>query len=336
MHLANAVEGFTAGYFSTCCRSAKTQAAYRLDLNQLTTFLGRRTCLRAVDAERLEAWAMDMRVRGYASVSVRRKLATTRVFFGYWLRKGTLDRSPYWKIRLDLGTERVLPKSLAPSVVKRLIEESWRCAARPCPTVVDANDPRFLRLRDLAAVELLFATAMRVGELVSLRLSDWREEERSFVVRGKGLRERLAVLPDARSLRVVQTYLDRRRPMTLPHDAMFVNASGRRISTQGVARILAATAARAGVDQRVTPHMIRHTVATLLLRFGADIRIIQEVLGHSSIATTQRYTHVSKEHLVSALQVRHPNHHLNIEIPAAAWRQVHLPRRTPPSNVRPI
>jgi site-specific recombinase XerD len=91
-----------------------------------------------------------------------------------------------------------------------------------------------------------------------------------------------------------------------------VNAAGKQISTQGVSRVVTETAKAAGVDQRVTPHMIRHTVATLLLRYGADIRIVQEVLGHASIATTQRYTHVSKDHLFSALRVRHPNHHLQI------------------------
>ena len=98
----------------------------------------------------------------------------------------------------------------------------------------------------------------------------------------------------------------------LPQEALFLNAAGQRISTQGIARIVNETATTAGVSVRVTPHMIRHTVATLLLRYGADIRIVQEVLGHASIATTQRYTHVSKEHMLSALRLRHPNHHLGI------------------------
>jgi len=159
---------------------------------------------------------------------------------------------------------------------------------------------------------------MRVGELVSLSLRDRREDERTFVVRGKGSRQRLAFLPDDRSLKAVQTYLQHRKAMEVEHSALFVNFAGKQLSTQGVARIVAETATSAKVAQRVTPHMIRHTVATLLLRFGADIRIVQEVLGHASIATTQRYTHVSKEHLLSALRDRHPNHHLKIDWPIAA------------------
>jgi site-specific recombinase XerD len=103
--------------------------------------------------------------------------------------------------------------------------------------------------------------------------------------------------------------------MNLTHDGLLVSASGRRLSSQGVGRIIAAMARESGIDRRVTPHMIRHTVATLMLRCGADIRVVQEMLGHASIVTTQRYTHVSNEHLVSALHARHPNKHLNIEMP---------------------
>jgi site-specific recombinase XerD len=153
---------------------------------------------------------------------------------------------------------------------------------------------------------------MRVGELVSLTLRDWQEDERTFVVRGKGSRQRLAYLPDDRSLKAVQSYMTHRKAMNIGHEALFVNFAGKQISTQGISRVVSETATAAELTRRVTPHMIRHTVATLLLRYGADIRIVQEVLGHASIATTQRYTHVSKEHLFSALRAQHPNHHLNI------------------------
>jgi site-specific recombinase XerD len=312
VNLAVAVEGFLAGYFSTCRRSGKTLAAYRIDLAQLQAYIGPSQLLRAVEAEGLESWATDMRSRGYACVSVRRKFATARVFFSYWVRKGVLDKSPLWRIRLDLGRERMLPRSLTALDARLLIEETWREMDSPCSSILRPSDPHFLQVRNLAAIEILFATGMRVGELVSLRLQDWRADDASFVVSGKGSRQRLALLPDDRSIKAVQMYLLRRRAMELGHEALLVNASGQRISTQGIARVLATTAKAAGVATRVTPHMIRHTVATLLLRFGADIRVVQEVLGHASIATTQRYTYVSKEHLLSTLRVRHPSHHLSI------------------------
>ena len=153
---------------------------------------------------------------------------------------------------------------------------------------------------------------------MSLSLQDWCEEEVSFRVNGKGSRQRLAFLPDERSLKALRMYLLHRRALPVAHDALLVNAAGQRISTQGIARVVAMTAKDAAIATRVTPHMIRHSVATLLLRCGADIRVVQEVLGHASIATTQRYTHVSKDQLLSTLRARHPNHHLNIRIDTAA------------------
>lgn len=316
MLFADAVEGFLTGYFSTCRRSGKTQAAYKTDMAQLQAFVGTNTALPTIDPEHLESWASALGSRGYASVSIRRKFATARVFFSYWVRKGAIDKSPLWRIRLDLGRARVLPRSLTPSDTTRLIEEVWRGVKSSNTIIRRPSDPRFLRLRNLAALEILLATGMRVGELVSLSIRDWRADDSSFVVQGKGSRQRVAVLPDDRSLRALLMYLPHRRAMELDHEGLLVNAAGGRISTQGIARLVTCTAKEAGVTCRVTPHMLRHTVATLLLRYGADIRVVQEVLGHASIATTQRYTHVSKDHLLSTLRAHHPNNHLTINLKA--------------------
>jgi integrase/recombinase XerD len=127
----------------------------------------------------------------------------------------------------------------------------------------------------------------------------------------------MAFLPDDRSLKAFHTYCLARRSLSLPTDALFINASGRRIGTQGIAKVIARSAEAAGISKHVTPHMLRHTVATLLLRFGTDIRVVQEVLGHASIATTQRYTYVSKEHMISTLRTGHPSHHLSIRVQEA-------------------
>jgi site-specific recombinase XerD len=313
VQFADAVNMFLDGYFSTCRRSGKTRAAYRIDLAQLQQHVRPETTLQSVDAESLERWAKVLQLGGYASVSIRRKFATARVFFLYWVRKGTLDKSPLWRIRLDLVRERLLPRSLAPSDAKRVIEEVWHRLPRVRVGTASAANPYFVRLRNTAALEILFATGIRVGELVSLSLVDWRPEEHAFVIQGKGSRQRLVFLPDERSRQAVQSYLQQRQALSADGDALLLNVAGDRLSTQGVARIIALTAKSAGLTIRVTPHMIRHTVATLLLRYGADIRIVQEVLGHASIATTQRYTHVAKDHLVATLQTRHPNHHLDIQ-----------------------
>jgi site-specific recombinase XerD len=135
---------------------------------------------------------------------------------------------------------------------------------------------------------------MSVGELVDLKLADWSEAEASFLVNGKGSRQRMAFLPDIRSIKAVNAYVFHRNAMSCDHQAVFVNAAGEQITTQGIARMIVSTAEKAAISTRVTPHMMRHTMATLLLRCGTDIRVVQEVLGHASIATTQRYTHVAK------------------------------------------
>ncbi len=318
MQLEQAVETFMAGYFSTCKRSVKTYAAYRTDLVQLEHHFGASTPIQMISADCLERWAQEMCSRGYAAVSVRRKFATVRVLFAYWVRRGFLDTSPLWRIRLDLGRERLLPRSLTISDMKRLIEQAWRGVDFASRDLLGLRDPRFLSVRNVAMVEILFATGIRAGELVSLGVRDWREDDSAFVVMGKGSRQRLAVMPDDRSRRAVKMYLFDRMTTDLGHDWLFVNASGKKISPQSVTRVIARLAQDAGCEARVTSHMIRHTVATLLLRYGADIRVVQEVLGHASIATTQRYTYISKEHLLSTLHVCHPNYHLNIELPSLA------------------
>jgi len=264
--------------------------------------------LSLITPEQLEAWARELQNQGYAAASIRRKFATVRMLFRHWVRRGQLVRSPLWSIRLDLGRERVLPRNLAVSDTQRLIETAWR-------RLGGTPGLWFNGLRDLAVIEILFATGIRVGELVALRLGDWREDDASFLISGKGSRQRLALLPDERSIRAVRMYFTQRVARDLGHQGLLVNSTGARISTQGIARILSQVAKLASIEVRVTPHMIRHTVATLLLRYGADIRVVQEVLGHASITTTQRYTHVSKDQLLSTLRARHPNHHLAIDAP---------------------
>lgn len=312
MRFSDAVTDFLVGYFSTCRRSAKTLAAYKVDLAQLQAHVGA-TDLGSIEADRMERWAAELQAQKYASVSIRRKFATARVFFGFWVRRKVIERSPLWKIRVDLGRDRLLPRNLASADATRLIEQVWKRVARLDGRIESPGDARFLRIRDLAAIEILFATGMRVGELVSLRLRDWHDDDATFIVSGKGSRQRLALLPDDRSVRAVRMYLSHRQALDRDHDALLLNASGGRISSQGIARVITKTAEAAGVAIRVTPHMLRHTVATLLLRNGADIRVVQEVLGHASIATTQRYTHISKEHLFETLRARHPNLHLVVD-----------------------
>jgi site-specific recombinase XerD len=154
---------------------------------------------------------------------------------------------------------------------------------------------------------VLFATGLRVGEVSSLNVQDFFMRESVFKVKGKGGRDRLAFVVDDETVHVQRQYLEARVRIETRSSALFLNSSGQRLTTQGIANVIAQLREKAGIERHVTPHMLRHTVATLLLRNGVDIRLVQEFLGHASIATTQRYTHVTKEHMIRVLRKRHPS-----------------------------
>jgi site-specific recombinase XerD len=162
-------------------------------------------------------------------------------------------------------------------------------------------------LRNLALVDLLFATGIRVGEASGLNSEDYLPLDGAFRVKGKGGRDRLAFVVDEQSLRIQREHAEMRSRLSSKSGALFLNAMGDRLSTQGIANVISQFRKDAGIERHITPHMLRHTVATFLLRNGVDIRVVQEFLGHASIATTQRYTHITKDHLVRVLRERHPS-----------------------------
>jgi len=315
MIVADAITHFFTTYFSTCDRSPKTLKGYEVDLRQLKEFLGPDSITSDIAPERLQSWARKLRDDGYRTTSVRRKLAVARVFFGHLARCGDIQTSPFARIRLDLGKAKVLPRNLSESDAQRLLEEVWRRSARASKAgKASAFANEFFWLRNIAVIEVLFATGMRVGELIKLTVDDWRDAEASFLVNGKGATQRLAILPDERSIGAVRSYLEVRSSIGQGSSFFFLNIHGHPLLSQGVSAIVRSAAQAATIPSRVTPHMIRHTVATLLLTHGADVRIVQEVLGHASILTTQRYLHVSKELLRSALRLRHPTHYMRVAI----------------------
>ena len=317
MLLAQAIEEFFAGYFSTHERSVKTKVAYRSDLDQVAAYAGPELTLSLLDASFIEKWAGDLRARKYSPASMRRKMVVLKVFCSYWVRKGQLTESPFWRVKLSFGRMLQLPRSLNDAEIRDLLTQARKSQsdakiARKGNVVArkklkSALLVEYRASRNLALVDLLFATGMRVGEVSSLNLDDFVVSEAFFRVKGKGGRDRLAFVVDEQTLRIQQQHVEMRSHIDTESPALFLNAMGQRLSTQGIANIISQFRKDAGIERHITPHMLRHTVATLLLRNGADIRVVQEFLGHASIATTQRYTHVTKEHLVKVLRERHPS-----------------------------
>jgi integrase/recombinase XerD len=246
-------------------------------------------------------------------------MVVLKVFCSYWVRKGELQESPFWRVKLSLGRVEQLPRALTEREMGSLLSRAWRNymtvsdtqvgeeATTSAPQIWRASSLDYRTLRDLALIDLLFATGIRVGEASSLDVSDFFVREAAFRVKGKGGRERLAFVVAEDTIHIQRAHLEARGTIKTDSPALFISASGMRLSTQGITNVIARLRREARIKRHVTPHMLRHTVATLLLRNGVDIRLVQEFLGHASIATTQRYTHVTKEHMVRVLRKRHPS-----------------------------
>jgi site-specific recombinase XerD len=319
MQLNQAIKEFLSGYFSTHERSKKTEAAYRSDLAQFRAFATDELKLSSLDSSIIECWAAHLRQEEYSPASIRRKIVVLKVFCSYWVRKGDLKESPFWRVKLSIGRVEQLPRALTEREMRALLKRAGRdCSATSdskssplntlqSPLKWKASSCDYRALRDPALIDLLFATGIRVGEASSLDIRDFFVREAAFRVQGKGGRDRLAFIVDEETVRIQRAHLEARESIKTESAALFINALGQRLSTQGITNVIARLRREARIKRHVTPHMLRHTVATLLLRNGLDIRVVQEFLGHASIATTQRYTHVTKEHMVRELRKRHPS-----------------------------
>jgi integrase/recombinase XerD len=322
MRLEQACSEFLTGYFSTHERRKKTEAAYQLDLSQFASFAGAGYDLLSVDGTLVERWAAHLRNEDYSPASIRRKIVALRVFVSYWVRKGVLSESPFWRVKLSYGRIEQLPRNLTEREMRALLTRAWRNCTSFEPGPIIKKEQRspvrstasYRALRNLAIVDLLFATGMRVGEASALDTRDFFTKEATFRVQGKGGRDRLAVIIDNETVRIQRSHIEARLRIKTTTSALFVNVDGGRLSTQGITKIIARLRTEARIRRHITPHMLRHTVATLLLRNGADIRIVQEFLGHRSIVTTQRYTHITKDHMARVLRKRHPSIKLNAKL----------------------
>jgi integrase/recombinase XerD len=270
------VEGFLA--LLATRRAPKTVEAYRRDLTALATWL--EGPVGKVTTERLERYIAEMRAAGLSAATIGRRVAAIRSFFKHQMLLGSRTDNP--AAELDLPRRRrTLPRTLSPAEAERLVE----AAAGTSPRA----------LRDRALVELLYGAGLRVSETVALQKSSVDLDGRLVRCIGKGSKER--VVPIGRqAVQALRRYLARGRPYldTRHRPELFLNAKGGGLTRAGVFLILRRLAAKAGLEpERVHPHLLRHSFATHLLEGGADLRSVQEMLGHADLATTELYTHVS-------------------------------------------
>lgn len=279
--------------------SAHTVKSYREDLTQAVAYfkdkLGNSGDVSAsrVTTRHVRGYVAWLTEQGYAKTTVARRLAAVRSWFRYLCRQGVVSTNPCDGVR-GPRQDRKLPHFLTGEQVEQLL-------AAP-----QGDEP--LDWRDRAIFETLYSAGLRVAELVGLNLEDLDLDERILTVRGKGRRERLAMLgaPAVDALRRWLAVRESLIPANQAQPAVFLNHRGGRLTTRSVGRILERYLKEVGLDPRTSPHTLRHSFATHLLDAGADIRGVQELLGHRNLTTTQIYTHVSTQRLQDSYQKAHP------------------------------
>lgn len=281
-------------------RAATTIAAYRRDLRMYITWLGRqgRPLAEVTEADLVE-YVNELRGRDLAPASVARSLVPVRSLHRFLAEEGHAETDPGADLELP-RVPRGLPKALSEAEVMQLLESP-------------VGDEPLLR-RDRAILEVLYGTGLRVSELVGLSMGDLDLDDALLRAFGKGAKERIVPVGNHALRALVAWLAPGGRPEVVPAqwarrgdaEAVFLNARGGRLSRQGAWEVLRRHGARVGLEGRLSPHVLRHSCATHMLDHGADIRAVQELLGHASISTTQLYTLVSTERLWDVYRSAHP------------------------------
>lgn len=285
----------------------KTLKAYQIDLGQFMQFLADKKCV--ADKEGITSYLFYLHDT-YKQKTTKRKIASLKAFFNYLEYEEKIESNPMNRVRVKFKEEKVLPRSVPYEVIEKLLAvmhsryEQEKGEEKLCW--------RTIRLRNLVIVELLFMTGIRISELCDLRQENINLTEGTIRVYGKGAKERVIPIGNQEVLALLREYdycLERRE-----QSFFFLNRYGERVSPQAVRLMIKKNVKRAKISMHITPHMIRHSFATLLLEQDVDIRIIQNLLGHSSIVTTQIYTHVAAEKKRHVLEEKHPRNHMQFAV----------------------
>jgi integrase/recombinase XerC len=277
------------------------QASFSAGRGELATATATRTDIRidqlllSADVSSIRAYLAFLNEKQYSKATVARKLATLRSFYKFLVKRNHLDSNPVMGIRTP-KQEKKLPHFLEYEEVKRLLETP------PVDT--------WLGARDRAILETLYSTGIRVSELVGLNMDDVDFLGEVVHIRGKGKKERIAPISSS-ALQVIQHYMEFRNKRAQSNNnfdskVLFVNKHGKRLSTRSVRRKMDKYLKMAGLDPSISPHTLRHSFATHMLNNGADLRSVQELLGHQSLSTTQVYTHLTTKKLKEVYQDAHP------------------------------
>jgi len=280
--------------------SDKTIRAYKIDLSQYGVFSN--------ELSKQALWDyIEYLNKKYKPKTAKRKLATLKAFIHFLLLQDLIDFNPFDKLETTIKEPLLLPKTIPLGVIAKLISFSYQ-------QIVFAKSDYQIRsaVRNTAILELLFATGARVAEICTLRSDNVDLLGNSVKFYGKGSKERIIPIENFAVLSILRKYHSLFEKEIPDSGYFFVNKLGRRMTEQSVRNMINLYCKQCGVDMHITPHMFRHSFATLLLEEDVDIRYIQRMLGHSSITTTQIYTHVTSAKQKEILKTKHPRNKLNI------------------------
>lgn len=282
--------------------SAGTVKAYRIDLAQFSRFAAGKDW---ANRELLGQYVRYLN-QTFAPRSVKRKLASLRAFCRELKLEGELDESPFDKLPIRVQSPRPVPRVIPGQMVRELLQSAYNAYPSGGREA----------LRDIVVLELLFSTGLRVSELCAISTTSFRMEEGMFrlLISGKGGKERVIQITTQELLELMKRYCREFSQEIEKTGSILINRRGQPLSPQSVRRIIQKQLQRVDPSLRVTPHMFRHTFATSLLDAGVDIRYIQSLLGHSSIATTQIYTHVSTRQETLLLAEKHPRGRMSFSL----------------------
>lgn len=273
--------------------SPNTIKAYRIDLHQFASF----TKNILANKDMIKQYIVYLNQQ-FAPRSVKRKIASVRAFYRELSINGILKKNPFDQLEIRIHTPKQLPRIIPQQIIQSILQSAYS----------EYSHGNRIALRNIMVLELLFNTGLRVSELCSLERDNFSLDDDGLrlLVNGKGSKERVIQLVTPELLKLSKLYYQTYAQQIHQHSAIFYNRNGKRISPQSVQRIINRYLKKLNLQNHITPHMFRHTFATSLLEAGMDIRYIQSLLGHSSIATTQIYTHVTTKRQTILLNQLHP------------------------------
>lgn len=283
--------------------SEKTLKAYTIDLTQFQNFVESQNIdsqIEIVPKEIIKDYIQS--ISSFKSKTLKRKIAVLKAMFSYLEYEEIININPFRKLKIKIKEEKLIPKALSLDEIEKIISAAY--FERDIKFGYESQTNKEI-IRDICLLELLFTTGGRISEIINITINQIDLKTGFIIIKGKGNKERKLQIFNNQVLRVLKTYRDLRSD-TKKTEHFFINRNGAKLSDQSARGIVRKYAKKANLSKRVTPHMFRHSFATLLLENDVDIKYIQHFLGHSSIATTQIYTQVNSFKTLSLLENKHP------------------------------